>query len=143
MCFRTAATIKISTMCTIRASVLPEFGAAIFLEDERAIAEYVSAMQKEDDHTVLAAMLDDIASARLNNNRRGHEPKHGRRYMMAMHWEPLFHMAEHDSRSLGVFPLTQDHCSRSLSCTGKNRIYHAAADSCINVQKFLAPVFSQ
>lgn len=43
---------------------LPEFDAAEYLDNEEAVAEYLSAVLEEDDPGLLAAALGDIAKAR-------------------------------------------------------------------------------
>jgi probable addiction module antidote protein len=48
----------------IKASELPEFDAAEYLNDEKAIAEYLTAMMEDGDPALLAAALGDIARAR-------------------------------------------------------------------------------
>jgi probable addiction module antidote protein len=45
-------------------SALPEFDAAEYLDDEAAIAEYLTAMIETGDPALLAAALGDIARAR-------------------------------------------------------------------------------
>ena len=49
---------------TIRVQDLPEFDMAEFLEDDRAIAEYLTAVMEDGDPALLAAALGDIARAR-------------------------------------------------------------------------------
>ena len=48
----------------IRASELPEFDASEYLEDDQAIAEYLTVVIEENDPALLAAALGDIARAR-------------------------------------------------------------------------------
>ena len=48
----------------IRIADLPEFDAAEYLDNEEAIAEYLTAMLAENDPSMLAAALGDIARAR-------------------------------------------------------------------------------
>lgn len=48
----------------IRAADLPEFDFSEHLEDEKAIAEYLTAIIEENDPALLAAALGDIARAR-------------------------------------------------------------------------------
>lgn len=48
----------------IKASELPEFDAAEYLDDEKAIAEYLTAVLEQNDPALLAAALGDIARAR-------------------------------------------------------------------------------
>lgn len=48
----------------IRVSELPEFDAAEYLNDEKAIAAYLTAMIEGGDPAMLAAALGDIARAR-------------------------------------------------------------------------------
>jgi probable addiction module antidote protein len=48
----------------IRVTELPEFDAAEHLNDEKAIAEYLTAMMEDGDPAMLAAALGDIARAR-------------------------------------------------------------------------------
>ena len=48
----------------IEISKLPEFDPAEYLDDEREIAAYLSAVLAEDDPGLLAAALGDIARAR-------------------------------------------------------------------------------
>ena len=43
---------------------LPEFDAAEYLDNEEAVAEYLSAVLEEDDPGLLSAALGDIAQAR-------------------------------------------------------------------------------
>lgn len=43
---------------------LPEFDAAEYLDDEQAIAAYLTAVLEENDPALLAAALGDIARAR-------------------------------------------------------------------------------
>ena len=43
---------------------LPEFDAAEYLDNEEAVAEYLSAVLEEDDPGLLATALGDIAKAR-------------------------------------------------------------------------------
>ena len=47
----------------IKASDLPEFDAADYLDDAEAIAEYLTAMIETGDPALLAAALGDIARA--------------------------------------------------------------------------------
>ncbi len=48
----------------IRVADLPEFDATEYLDDEKAIAEYLTAMMEGGDPAMLAAALGDIARAR-------------------------------------------------------------------------------
>lgn len=48
----------------IRVADLPEFDAAEYLDDEQAIAEYLTAMMADGDPAMMAAALGDIARAR-------------------------------------------------------------------------------
>jgi len=48
----------------IRISELPEFDMAEYLQDDRAIAEYLTVVIEENDPALLAAALGDIARAR-------------------------------------------------------------------------------
>lgn len=48
----------------IKVSELPEFDAAEYLDDEQAIAEYLTAVIEDNDSALLAAALGDIARAR-------------------------------------------------------------------------------
>ncbi len=48
----------------IKISELPEFDAAEYLDNEEAIAEYLTAMIETGDPALLAAALGDIARAR-------------------------------------------------------------------------------
>ena len=48
----------------IRVADLPEFDAAEYLDDGKAIAEYLTAMMEGGDSAMLAAALGDIARAR-------------------------------------------------------------------------------
>lgn len=48
----------------IKVSELPEFDAAEYLDNEAAIAEYLTAMIETGDPALLAAALGDIARAR-------------------------------------------------------------------------------
>ena len=48
----------------IKVSELPEFDAAEFLQSEQDIAEYLTAVLEDDDPSLLAAALGDIARAR-------------------------------------------------------------------------------
>jgi probable addiction module antidote protein len=48
----------------IKASELPAFDAAAYLEDDEAIAEYLTAVLAENDAGLLAAALGDVARAR-------------------------------------------------------------------------------
>lgn len=51
---------------TIKAKIadLPEFDAAEYLDDEQAIAAYLTAVLEENDPALLAAALGDVARAR-------------------------------------------------------------------------------
>ncbi|MBL8225031.1 MAG: putative addiction module antidote protein [Chromatiales bacterium] len=49
---------------TVRVDDLPEFDAAAYLENEEAIAAYLTAVLAEHDAGLLAAALGDIARAR-------------------------------------------------------------------------------
>lgn len=51
-------------MGEIRAQDLPEFDAAEFLDSEAAVADYLTAVIAENDPSLLAAALGDIARAR-------------------------------------------------------------------------------
>ncbi len=48
----------------IKASDLPEFDVTEYLDDEQAIAEYLTVVIEENDAALLAAALGDIARAR-------------------------------------------------------------------------------
>ncbi|HET7223653.1 MAG TPA: addiction module antidote protein [Rhodanobacteraceae bacterium] len=48
----------------IKASTLPTFDVADYLEDEATVAEYLSAVIEENDPGLLAAALGDVAKAR-------------------------------------------------------------------------------
>ena len=48
----------------IKASDLPEFDVTEYLDDEQAIAEYLTVVIEENDPALLAAALGDIARAR-------------------------------------------------------------------------------
>jgi probable addiction module antidote protein len=48
----------------IRVSDLPDFDITEYLEDDQAIAEYLTIVLEEDDPALLAAALGDIARAR-------------------------------------------------------------------------------
>lgn len=48
----------------IKISELPEFDIAEHLEDDRAIAEYLTLVLEENDPALLAAALGDVARAR-------------------------------------------------------------------------------
>ena len=48
----------------IRAADLPDFDITEYLEDDQAIAEYLTIVLEEDDPALLAAALGDIARAR-------------------------------------------------------------------------------
>ena len=48
----------------IKISELPEFDMAEHLEDEKAIADYLTLVMEENDPALLAAALGDIARAR-------------------------------------------------------------------------------
>ena len=54
--------MKMKTKIKVRD--LPEFDAAEYLDDEEAVAEYLSAILEDDDPGLLAAALGDIAKAR-------------------------------------------------------------------------------
>lgn len=47
-----------------RIADLPEFDAAEYLDDEQAIAAYLTAVLEENDPALLAAALGDVARAR-------------------------------------------------------------------------------
>lgn len=47
-----------------RIANLPEFDAAEYLDDERAIAAYLTAILEENDPALLTAALGDVARAR-------------------------------------------------------------------------------
>ena len=47
-----------------RIADLPEFDAAEYLDDERAIAAYLTAILEENDPALLTAALGDVARAR-------------------------------------------------------------------------------
>ena len=49
---------------TTRISDLPDFDIVEYLEDDQAIAEYLTVVLEEDDPALLAAALGDIARAR-------------------------------------------------------------------------------
>lgn len=51
-------------MGKIRVQDLPEFDAAEYLDSEAAVAEYLTAVIAENDPSLLAAALGDIARAR-------------------------------------------------------------------------------
>jgi len=48
----------------IKLSDLPEFDVTEYLEDEQAIAEYLTVVLEENDSALLAAALGDVARAR-------------------------------------------------------------------------------
>lgn len=48
----------------IRIADLPEFDVTEYLEDEQAVAEYLTIVLEENDPALLAAALGDIARAR-------------------------------------------------------------------------------
>jgi probable addiction module antidote protein len=48
----------------IRIADLPEFDITEYLEDDQAIAEYLTVVLEEDDPALLAAAMGDIARAR-------------------------------------------------------------------------------
>lgn len=48
----------------IKASTLPTFDVADYLDDEATVAEYLSAVIEENDPGLLAAALGDVAKAR-------------------------------------------------------------------------------
>jgi probable addiction module antidote protein len=48
----------------IKISDLPDFDPAEYLDDEEAIAEYLTAILEENDAALLAAALGDVAKAR-------------------------------------------------------------------------------
>ena len=48
----------------IKVSDLPEFDVTEYLNDEKAMAEYLTAMMEDGDPALLAAALGDIARAR-------------------------------------------------------------------------------
>lgn len=48
----------------IRVRDIPEFDAAEYLDNEEAIAEYITAIMDADDTGLLAAALGDVAKAR-------------------------------------------------------------------------------
>ena len=48
----------------VKVSHLPEFDMSEFLEDDQAIAEYLTVVIEENDSALLAAALGDIARAR-------------------------------------------------------------------------------
>ena len=48
----------------IKIADLPEFDAAEYLDDEQAIAAYLTAVLEENDPALLAAALGDVARAR-------------------------------------------------------------------------------
>ena len=48
----------------IRAADLPDFDISEYLQDDQAIAEYLTIVMEEDDPALLAAALGDIARAR-------------------------------------------------------------------------------
>jgi probable addiction module antidote protein len=49
---------------TIKATELPEFDAAEYLDSDEAIADYLTQVLAENDGSLLAAALGDIARAR-------------------------------------------------------------------------------
>jgi probable addiction module antidote protein len=49
---------------TIKATELPEFDAAEYLDSDEAIADYLTQVLAENDSSLLAAALGDIARAR-------------------------------------------------------------------------------
>ncbi|MDH4459647.1 MAG: putative addiction module antidote protein [Nevskia sp.] len=49
---------------TIKVSELPDFDMAEHLEDDNAIADYLTVVMEENDPALLAAALGDIARAR-------------------------------------------------------------------------------
>jgi len=49
---------------TIKATELPEFDAAEYLDSDEAIADYLTQVLSENDGSLLAAALGDIARAR-------------------------------------------------------------------------------
>jgi probable addiction module antidote protein len=49
---------------TIKATELPEFDAAEYLDSDEAIADYLTRVLAENDGSLLAAALGDIARAR-------------------------------------------------------------------------------
>ena len=51
-------------MTKIEAHKLPEFDAAEYLDDEQAIADYLTIILEENDASLLAAALGDVAKAR-------------------------------------------------------------------------------
>ena len=51
-------------MTTTRIADLPDFDIAEYLEDDQAIAEYLTIVLEEDDPALLAAALGDIARVR-------------------------------------------------------------------------------
>jgi probable addiction module antidote protein len=48
----------------IKVADLPEFDAAEYLDDEQAVAAYLTAVLEENDPALLAAALGDVARAR-------------------------------------------------------------------------------
>jgi probable addiction module antidote protein len=48
----------------IKITDLPEFDAAEYLDDEQAVAAYLTAVLEENDPALLAAALGDVARAR-------------------------------------------------------------------------------
>ncbi len=50
---------------------LPQFDAALFLNDERAIAVYVRDIQASTDPVLVASALEDVARARHMNHAAG------------------------------------------------------------------------
>lgn len=48
----------------IKIADLPEFDAAEYLDDEQAVAAYLTAVLEENDPALLAAALGDVARAR-------------------------------------------------------------------------------
>jgi probable addiction module antidote protein len=52
------------TKKTIRVTDLPSFDAAVYLDTDEAVAEYLTAILEENDPGLLAAALGDIARAR-------------------------------------------------------------------------------
>ena len=55
----------------IKVSGLPEFDMAEHLDDERAIAEYLTVVMEENDPSALAQALGTVARARDGRNREG------------------------------------------------------------------------
>jgi hypothetical protein len=59
----------------VKASDLPEFDAAEYLDSDEAVAEYLTAVLAENDPALLAAALGDIARERHERNREVDGPR--------------------------------------------------------------------